>query len=237
MIKEPRIVYENSGFVVLDKPYGLTVNRSESTKNQNTLQDWIENKFQNPNSKIQIERDSDFSKRSGVVHRLDKDTSGLIIVAKNTTSFANLQKQFKDRVVEKTYLALVWGRLTQSGEVKAPITRNPYNRKRFGVFIGGKEAYTSYKIIKNGIVEQKEITLLEVKPTTGRTHQIRVHLNYINHPIVGDVLYSGRKQGIEGQRLFNRLMLHAYKITFINPVDGEKLELISDTPDEFRKIN
>ncbi len=224
MTEEPKIVFENGELVVLDKPYGLTVNRSDTTKGQYTLQDWLETKFKF------VDDDSDFYKRSGVVHRLDKDTSGLIVVAKTPEAFLNLQKQFKDRVVEKTYLALVWGKLTTSGEVNAPITRNPYNRMRFGVFIGGKEARTSYKVIRNIEIEKEEATLLEVKPTTGRTHQIRVHLNYIGHPVVGDPLYSGRKLAKKGLKAFGRLMLHAYKLSFINPKSNQQLEVKSWKP-------
>lgn len=226
-MNEPKVIFENSALVVLDKPYGLTVNRSDTTKGQYTLQDWIEKKIKIVND------DTDFSKRSGVVHRLDKDTSGLIIIAKTPQVFEHLQKQFKDRVVKKTYLALVWGRLIESGEINAPVTRNPYNRMRFGVFIGGKEAYTSYTVIKNGEVEGEAVSLLEVKPATGRTHQIRVHLSYIGHPIVGDPLYSGRKLGKKGLKFFGRLMLHAYKISFINPEDNQRLEVKSDVPKPF----
>lgn len=228
MIKEPKVVFENSAFMVLDKPYGLTVNRSDSTKGQITLQDWIEKKYKF------TQDDSDFYKRNGIVHRLDKDTSGLIIVAKTPQAFQNLQLQFKERVVEKTYLALVWGKLTQNGEINAPITRNPYNRMRFGVFVGGKEAHTTYKVLENRIVKNEQLTLLEVFPQTGRTHQIRVHLNYINHPIVGDSLYSGRKLSIRGLEIFGRLMLHAQKTAFINPLDNKRIEVISDIPVEFK---
>ncbi|MCL5970134.1 MAG: RluA family pseudouridine synthase [Patescibacteria group bacterium] len=240
------IAFENDSFLVVNKPYGLTVNRSETTINQETLQDWTENKFKIPhfakaargkqNSKFKIDVDSEFINRSGIVHRLDKDTSGLVIIAKNPQSFLQLQAQFKERVVKKTYLALVWGELKSEGEVQAPITRNPFNRKKFGVFIGGKEALTSYKPVKTVIYENEAFTLIEVNPLTGRTHQIRVHMAYINHPIAGDILYSGRKLYRKGFKIFNRLMLHAFKLKFINVKNNLPIEVVTEIPIEFKDM-
>ena len=131
---KPSVISENEEYVVINKPIGLTVNKSDTTKDQETLQDWLEKRyeiFQDENKKDT----HDFYKRAGFVHRLDKDTSGIILVAKTPSTFENLQLQFKNREVGKTYLALVWGHLSQSGEINAPITRNPYNRYRFGVFV------------------------------------------------------------------------------------------------------
>ena len=230
---KPVILFENNDFAVVDKPCGLTVNRSETTKNQQTLQDWIERELRIKNYELRIDKEEDFYKRSGIVHRLDKDTSGLILVAKNPQAFANLQEQFKLRLVKKTYLALVWGKLTADGEISAPITRNPFNRKRFGIFVGGKEAHTRYHVLNNITIQRQEISLLEASPITGRTHQIRVHLSYIGHPLVGDPLYSGRKRGRVGLEMFGRLMLHAYKISFLDPKDNQKVEFKSEIPEEF----
>lgn len=231
----PKTVFQNQNFIVLDKPVGLTVNRSQTTKGQETLQDYLEKNFEGIANYCKKNPESEFAKRSGIVHRLDKDTSGIILIAKTPQSLEILQKQFKEREVKKTYLALVWGKLTQSGEINAPITRNPFNRSRFGVFLGGKEAQTKYTVCKNSTARGKDITLLEVYPETGRTHQIRVHLTYIGHPIVGDSLYSGRKMSKEGLQLFGRLMLHAYKLSFIDPVKKIRQEFKSDIPEEFRK--
>ncbi len=243
----PEIIFQDSHIIVLNKPVGLTVNRSETTRGQVTLQDWIERELRIMNyqpadathqalqaGELRIQEVDDFIKRSGIVHRLDKDTSGIIIVSKTPLAFSNLQQQFKDRIVEKIYLALVWGEILASGEVNAPITRNPYNRKRFGVFIGGKEANTSYRVLKSGEVENEKVTLLEVKPKTGRTHQIRVHLNYIGHPVIGDPLYSGRKLGKKGLRIFKRLMLHAWKISFLHPGTKRQVAFEANVPEEFR---
>lgn len=231
----PKMVFENQDFIVLDKPVSLTVNRSQTTKGQETLQDYIEKNFAEIASFTKNNPETYFAKRSGIVHRLDKDTSGLILVAKNPTTLEVLQKQFKERIVQKTYLALVWGKLLQGGEINAPITRNPFNRTRFGVFLEGKEAHTKYTVIKNSTIAGKEVSLLEVYPKTGRTHQIRVHLNYIGHPIVGDPLYSGREKTREGLKLFGRLMLHAHKLSFIDPVRNVRCEFVSQIPEEFKK--
>lgn len=237
MINIPKIVFQNRDFIVVDKPVGLTVNRSETAKNQETLQDYLEKEFRIQNLKPETNiLENDFYKRSGIVHRLDKDTSGLIVVARNPEAFQNLQKQFKERLVKKTYFALVWGKLTQSGEVNVPISRNPYQRKRFGVFLGGREAQTKYSVVKNSNINGRDATLLKVYPLSGRTHQIRVHLNYIGHPIVGDPLYSGRKLAKEGQRLFGRLMLHAFSISFKDPTEGVPRKFKADLPPQFKLI-
>lgn len=230
---EPKIIFQNSEYVVVDKPVGLTVNKSDTTKGQYTLQDWVNQQINRSTDQENKEGETDFYKRAGIVHRLDKDTSGVIIIAKTPQAFENLQLQFKNREVQKTYLAVVWGSLKDEGEVNAPITRNPYNRFRFGVFVGGKEARTGYKAVKE--IKSGLMTLVEVYPHTGRTHQIRVHLTYIGHPIVGDPLYSGGKKGKSGQEMFGRLLLHAYKITFADPGSGKKVEYKANIPEEFKR--
>ncbi len=238
----PKIVFQDNQLIIVDKPCGLTVNRSETAKDGSTLQDWIENKFEIKNSprgeagqKFKITGESDFYKRSGIVHRLDKDTSGLLIIAKNPLAFSKLLLQFKSRLVVKTYLAIVWGKLTGQGEINAPITRNPFNRKKFGVFSGGKEAHTNYQAITTAVIYQEELTLCYAFPLTGRTHQIRIHLNYTGHPIVGDVLYSGRTKGRWGLTHFKRMMLHALKISFLDPQSGERRDYQSEIPEEFKQ--
>ncbi|HYM65084.1 MAG TPA: RluA family pseudouridine synthase, partial [Candidatus Sulfotelmatobacter sp.] len=137
------IIYEDEDFLVLDKPSGMIVNKADTTKNEITLQDFLEKRHK------YVQDSSDFSKRAGIVHRIDKETSGLLIVAKNLKSFENLQAQFKERKVEKTYIALVHGHVSfDEGEISVPIGRLPWNRKRFGVMVGGKEAQTFYKTIE-----------------------------------------------------------------------------------------
>ncbi len=217
------IVYEDENILIINKPAGLTVNRSETTKGD-TLQDYLEQNY-----KIPVER-------SGIVHRIDKETSGLLIIAKNDEAFTNLQKQFKDRIVKKKYISLVHGRLNSDGEVSVPVGRLPWNRKRFGVLAGGREAFTKYHIIKAIDINGEAMTLLELYPETGRTHQIRVHLKYLNHPIFGDELYAGRKTARNDRKILPRLFLHASKISFIHPKSGERVEFESDLPKELADL-
>ncbi len=229
----PSQIFENEDLLVLNKPAGLTVNRSQTTKNQVTLQDWLNQ--QKVFAKV-MDKTSDFYQRSGIVHRLDKETSGVILIAKNPQTFSYLQKQFKDRLVKKVYLALVWGQLLNKGSINAPISRNPFNRFKFGVFLGGRQAQTEYKVLKNGLVDGCAVSLLEVYPLTGRTHQIRVHLHYLGYPVVGDSIYGGRKLSRQGLKIFGRLMLHAFKISCRLPKTGEEKEFVAPIPAEFQKI-
>lgn len=220
-------IYEDEDILVINKPSGLTVNRSETTKGD-TLQDWLEqqNKQSLRSEDLRVER-------SGIVHRIDKETSGLLLVAKNLLSFENLQKQFKERVVKKTYIALVHGKISSDGEVRVPVGRLPWNRKRFGVLAGGREAITRYRVISN---LPEDLSLLELYPETGRTHQIRVHLKYIGHPLFGDELYGGRKTARSDRKILPRLFLHASKISFNHPRTGERVELTSPLPQELQEI-
>lgn len=207
------IIFENPDMVVFNKPAGLTVNQAESTKNQETLQGWIKEKYPLPDVKPQNPDQEEFFAKNGIVHRLDKDTSGIVIVAKNPQSYEKLKKQFQAREVVKKYLTLVHGMVEpKEGEINAPIERSPVNRTHFGVFPGGREATTKYKVIKyvQFIKYPKETySYLELEPKTGRTHQIRVHMKYLGHSIVGDRLYSGRKQLIRDLAICPRMFLHA----------------------------
>ena len=146
----------------------------------------------------------------------------------------NLQAQFKERKVDKTYVALVHGHVdVPEGEIIVPIGRLPWNRQRFGVLAGGKEAVTYYKVIKKF---EKPFTLLELNPKTGRTHQIRVHLKYFNHPIFGDELYAGRKVSRDDRKILERVFLHAQKINFFHPKTGERVDFISPFPYELQSV-
>ena len=161
------------------------------------------------------------SLRPGIVHRLDKDTSGLILVAKNRLAQANLSQQFKNRVVKKTYITLVKGKLTpEKGIIEAAIGRDPSHRQRMAVVSKGREARTEYRVIKYF----GNYTLLEIKPETGRTHQIRVHLAAIGFPVAGDATY-----GLKSPR-FPRQFLHANKIGFLLPSTGAYVELSPPSP-------
>ncbi len=168
-------------------------------------------------------------KRPGIVHRLDKDTSGLLIVDKNDKSHKDLAQQFKNRSVEKYYYALVEGNLPyQKGKIDAPIGRDPNHRKRMAVRKRkSKKAVSRFKIIE----EFKNYTLVEVKIETGRTHQIRVHFSYLGYPVVGDKKY-GSKNSLDSQRQ----LLHAKRLIINHPTTGEKMEFKSELKSDFKRV-
>lgn len=232
-MSEIKIIYEDEDFLVIDKPSGITVNRADTTRNEQTLQDFIESKF--PYFKSGS-KDSDFYKRAGIVHRIDKETSGILLVAKTPQAFENLQLQFKERIVGKTYIALVHGNVSPNeGEIAVPVGRLPWNRERFGVLAGGREALTKYKVLETFTTSidkrnKEQLTLLLLTPKTGRTHQIRVHLKYFNHPIFGDYLYAGRKTSKKDREILPRVFLHAKNITFKHPKSGEVVSFESKIP-------
>lgn len=220
-MKDIKIIYEDKDLLVIDKPSGITVNKADTTKNEFTVQDWVEkiSNIKNKKSNNNEDEQTDFYKRAGIVHRIDKETSGILIIAKNLQCFENLQAQFKNREVDKTYIALVHGQVLGEGEISVPVGRLPWNRKRFGVLAGGREATTRYRVITNYKLQitnkQTEIlTLLELNPKTGRTHQIRVHLKYFGHPIFADPLYGGRKTS-RSDRIFLPRVFFACKDNFI----------------------
>jgi len=230
------IVFEDDSLVVIDKPSGLVVNRAESVKGE-TLQDWIEKKFQISNFKFQKLGESDFIRRSGIVHRLDKETSGLLIIAKTPQAFVNLQLQFKEREVVKKYTAIVHGKVTPAeGEIKADIGRLPWNRERFGILPGAKSAHTSYKVISIYEKDKNFFSLLLVTPYTGRTHQIRVHLKYLGHPIVADNFYVGRKTYRSDIKFCPRIFLHASFLRFKHPETEQYTEFRSELPKDLKEV-
>jgi 23S rRNA pseudouridine1911/1915/1917 synthase len=213
---EPSIIYENDNILVLNKPAGFIVNNADTTKGQRTIQNWLEDNFSFP-----IFSNPDL--RAGIVHRLDKETSGVLIVAKKEDVMLSLQSEFKERKVSKKYLALVHGQLTPpSGVVAATVGRLPWNRRRFGVLPGGRDSETEYKtqaIYKN---DSGIYSLVELSPKTGRTHQIRIHMKYLGHPVVADVFYAGRKTSRKDLKWCPRLFLHAYYLKIKIPEIGFK---------------
>jgi 23S rRNA pseudouridine1911/1915/1917 synthase len=213
-----KIVYEDNDLLVVDKPFGLTTHPSPGQTGHTLI-----NALLSYCPKLAEMGDS---LRPGIVHRLDKDTSGLIIVAKNTQSQLNLINQFKNRTVQKTYLTLVKGHLTpETGIIEAPIGRDPADRKRMAVVTAGKPARSEYKVVKY----LKGYTLLEVKPETGRTHQIRVHLSAIGYPVVGDGVYGVKVPFLKRQ------FLHAYRLSFNLPAHGERVEFKSELPEDLEE--
>lgn len=235
--------------LVVNKPSGMTVNRAETTRN--TLQDWIDGTGKIPPPATDVSQTAvietgdsfdtpeTFYERSGTVHRLDKETSGVILIAKTVEAFFALQKQFRERTVTKQYLALVHGEVKpETGEVNAPIGRQEWNRMRFGVVAGGKEAQTFYKVREyRKLTRGKEIlSLVELMPKTGRTHQIRVHMKYIGYPLFADFLYAGRKTQRDDRKYLGRVFLHAEQISFIHPRTGEQLTFNGELPEALQQF-
>ncbi|HEX8965245.1 MAG TPA: RluA family pseudouridine synthase [Patescibacteria group bacterium] len=238
---EPQILFEDQDLVVLNKPSGMTVNKADTTRNETTVQDWVE---KNISLDIPIgiipektetgdyNPEYEFKNRGGIVHRLDKETSGILLVAKNPKSFAKLKEQFMTRQVKKVYLALAHGEIApRNGEINVPIGRLEFNRMRFGAVAGGREARTLYQVLavkQMTIGKKKEkVSLVELYPQTGRTHQIRVHLKHINRPIVSDELYAGRKVARDDRKLLSRLFLHAKGISFIHPTTEKQIDFVA----------
>lgn len=240
-----KILFEDSQFLAIDKPAGLVVDKADTNKDI-TLEDILITEL-----KINLPR-------GGIVHRLDKDTSGVLLVAKTAQALEALQKQFQDRKTKKEYLALVHGFILEPGKIEGAIGRNPGDREKFTVLEAGKEAVTEYepdqrlafsvqslteifsdynKIQMRKLEKQKygEFTLVKCFPKTGRTHQIRVHLKYIGHPIVSDEKYVGRKMFRLDHRWCPRMFLHALKIGFYHPGTGAWMELEAQLPEDLKK--
>ncbi len=216
------IIYEDKDIIVVNKPKGMVVHPANGNPDGTLV-----------NAVMAICKDSlsgiGGELRPGIVHRLDKDTSGIIIVAKNDKAHINLSEQIKNHKIEKTYIALVKGNVKENqATINMPIGRSNKDRKKMAVTKNGKTAITHFKVLQR----YDKYTLLEVKIETGRTHQIRVHLSQIGYPIVGDMVYSNGKNewGIEGQ------CLHAKSLKFKHPITGKEMYLEAPLPEYFQKI-
>lgn len=224
----PKILKDEDGFLVVEKPSGWVVNESTNVGKNPVLQDWLAKNFN-----YEISRSRQL--RSGIVHRLDKETSGLILVAKNEKTFNLLQEQFAKRQVKKTYIALVHGKIKEKeGTINQPVGRLPWKRTKFGVFEGGREALTKYKVLDYYTKEGEMFTFVELYPQTGRTHQLRVHLKHLGHPIVSDPLYAGRKVSRLDRLWCPRLFLHASQMVFMSPETRESQNIKSELPSDLK---
>ncbi|HEY4423388.1 MAG TPA: RluA family pseudouridine synthase [Pyrinomonadaceae bacterium] len=224
------IVYEDETLVVVNKTAGLVVHPAAGTPS-GTLANALAYHFQKlPGIGV----------RPGIVHRLDRDTSGLLVVAKTDAALENLSDQFRDRTVYKSYVALVHGRvLSNSGKIDQPLARDPSNRTRMAVVRAGRNALTLYRVRR----AFDRFTLLDVELKTGRTHQIRVHLAWMKHPVVADETYGGgRDNTIQDPRLRARIrglgrhFLHAEKLGFKHPTTGEFVKFESPLPPELIEL-
>ncbi len=213
------IIFEDNDLIILDKS-GQIVTHPTQDHPTGTLVNALLYHFKNiPGAGNSL--------RPGIVHRLDKGTSGVMVIAKNEKSLESLKKQFADRGVAKKYICLVQRRIEKSfGIIKGPIARHPRNKMKFTVDESGREAITNYRLIRH--IGEK-LSLLEIEPKTGRTHQIRVHLAHIGHPIVGDKLYRGKMIG-------KRQFLHASFLEFTHPTTGKKVTFESKLPQDLRAI-
>ncbi len=215
------IVFENQDFAIINKQQGFVVHPAAGN-----LSGTLVNALMfHLNSLSSINKT-----RPGIVHRLDKDTSGLLIVAKNNKAHEYFAKLFKQRKVTRKYMALCSGYFShQSGEITTNLCRHKTNRKKIAVCLEGqgRVATTKFKVLK----QLKGHTLVEFSLVTGRTHQIRVHANYIKHPIVGDGLYGGNTKLFAGGQL-----LHSYFLEFVSPTDGSLLSFKAELPDSFSKV-
>lgn len=214
------IVYEDDYLLIINKKSGVVVHPAVGNYNH-TLVNGLLYHFQNLSNKNTI--------RPGIVHRLDKDTSGVMVVAKDDKTHELLSDMIKHKKIERKYVALVWGVIKhEKGTINAPIGRDFSNRQKYTVTdVNSKEAITHFRVIKRF----KNATLVECLLETGRTHQIRVHFTYIGHPIVNDPLYGNRK-------IINDFgqMLHSKSIRFIHPITKKELYFEVDVPSEFKKI-
>ena len=226
-------IYEDENLVVINKPAGMMVHGDGRSKEE-TISDWFSQKYEGVNEvgeHIQLENGEEI-KRPGVVHRLDKDTTGVLVLAKNQETFLNLKEQFKERNVEKIYNAFVYGEVKSDEDtIDRPIGRSSKDFRLRSAQRGARgemrEAETYYNVLNRG----GGFTFLEMKPKTGRTHQLRVHMKAINYPIVCDKLYAPKQECALG---FDRLALHASSIEFEVP-DKEKMLFVAELPEDFKK--
>jgi 23S rRNA pseudouridine1911/1915/1917 synthase len=222
------IVFEDEDLIVINKPAGLVVHPAAGI-HSGTLANGLAYHFQ------QLSMQAG-ARRPGIVHRLDKDTSGLLVVAKTESSHENLADQFRAREVFKSYVALVYGVVKEeSGRIEQPIARDPRNRTRMAIVPGGRGALSLYKVRRS----YGSFTLLDVELKTGRTHQIRVHLAWLKHPVVGDELYSGGRDNnvqdvqLRGKiRKLDRQFLHAEQLGFRHPRTGDHMRFTAPLPAE-----
>ncbi len=223
------ILYEDDVMLVIDKPAGVVVHPAAGNPS-GTVVNALLGRYPQLMDEMACQ-----NSRPGIVHRLDKDTSGCLCIAKTASAQFKLSTAFASRDTSKTYIALVRGVPVKSqGEIITLIGRHPVNRQKMAVVErNGKQAITRYSLISSGIVDGAEISLLHVKILTGRTHQIRVHLASIGHPVLGDALYGGSRTAVSGA---DRQLLHAWKLELPHPATGEMIRFQAPVPEDMRFI-
>lgn len=229
---EINLLYEDEDIIAIEKPSGMVIHPSRG-HNSSTLVNAVLGLGRNLSGIGGVGR-------PGIVHRLDKETSGVLLIAKNDRAHRGLSEQFASHAIFKEYKAIIWGHLKFQGmKIDAPIGRNTKDRKKMAVIDGGRSAITNIKVIEEYI----HFSYISAIPETGRTHQIRVHLQHIHHPILGDYAYGGHlERGLPRKILrnefseLNRFFLHAYSIRFKHPISGKNMEMVSPLPEDFVKI-
>jgi 23S rRNA pseudouridine1911/1915/1917 synthase len=214
------VVFEDRVLLVIDKPVGLVVHPGSGNPRGTLLNALLHHSSQMAELP-----------RAGIVHRLDKDTSGLLVVAKTLTAYTDLVRQLQARTVKREYLALVYGEVDRPGTVDAPLARDPFNRTKRTVHSMGKPAITHYDVVERF----PGVTLLRCRLETGRTHQIRVHMQHIGHPLVGDTVYSASRRG-HHKIPFPRQALHAERLGLVHPVTHESMQWESPLPADFSSL-
>lgn len=223
------VIFEDSHLLVINKPAGLVVHPGAGNI-ENTLL----------NGLLAYHKEAVTLPRAGIVHRLDKDTTGIMVVAKSLEAYNSLIQQLQQRIVKREYYALVYGHIISGGDIETHFGRHPKNRLKMAVLLAGKEAITHYSVAK----QFQHFTLLSVQLETGRTHQIRVHMSHIGHPIVGDTLYGQRIKlppkhtDLVKARLqtFKRQALHAFRLSLIHPISQQPLTWTAPMPDDLNKL-
>jgi 23S rRNA pseudouridine1911/1915/1917 synthase len=227
------VVFEDDHLIAVNKPAGLVVHPATSHRTSTLVHGLLYH--------CDHLADLGWPLRPGIVHRLDKDTSGIIVVAKDNSTYRHLSQQFKKKLVYKEYSALVYGRLSDSsGQFTDPIRRHPKNRKKMGIMVGGREASTFWWLE----LLLSEVSLVKVVIKTGRTHQIRVHFAHAHHPVVGDATYGGKKRvkSVQNHLLRTQLskvkrqMLHARRLALEHPVTGETLDWSAPLPEDMSDL-
>lgn len=213
------ILYQDSDIVVVNKPCGMVVHPAAGNEDRTLVNALLYHVHDLSGIGGEM--------RPGIVHRLDKDTSGLILIAKNDRAHTALSEQFKERSMEKHYHAVAYGNFSEdSGLIDAPIARHPVDRKKMAIVPNGKPSQTEWSVISR----LKSATYLDVHLLTGRTHQIRVHMHSIGHPLLGDRIYA---PNIKTSVHIPRLMLHAHTLSFTHPISGERMTLTAPLPEKF----
>lgn len=231
------VVYEDDHLAVINKPAGMVTHPGAGNRT-GTLVNAMLHRFGTLAT-------SSASDRPGIVHRLDKNTSGLLIIAKTDKAYSELQKMMEQRLIKRTYHAIVWGHLADpKGTIDLPLGRSKRDRKKMAVAVGGRSAVTHYRLLERF----RSFSYLELQLETGRTHQIRVHLAHLGHPVFGDPEYGGRDKSIRGLfaperslakellAMLSRQALHAIRLQFKHPLTNEKIELESTLPDDYKNV-